>query len=256
MKSHFEHLRQQLSNESNKVPRFEEELFPPCPWDIIESTEENVKKEVDSYRVAEKLETIQALAQFVEEQGEKKVEFPGGEIRHKIDNVEEDYIFSSPAPAKEAPPVNVLVLGDLLERGDDVSKAEEVNLMLSKMISAMKFSDGEVARKPSLRYYIDEENIERSDEVIQRMMQFIYRKQIQVVLAFGALEARSLLGRRVRLASIHGKLLSKTLRFSDGTEHKFIIVPVFHPEYLRVNPQMRQTTWQDLQGVMRFLGKM
>lgn len=268
IKAQFEILRSLDTNQSNLRGTFEEAILPRCPWVYYQSAVETNQSQIESYRSTEKFETLKSLATYVEksaevnETGSAKVSFPGGEITQSLTR-EDDITLPIASPAVESQVYRVLCLGDLLaEKEEDKSKAEEVNSMISRMVSAMKLGASEWQRKPSLRYYIhddgdgiQEEQKLRNEQVIHRLFQFIARHQIEVVLAFGAVEARSLLGRRVRLASIHGKFLSKTINFSDGKSHSFLVVPLFHPEYLRVNPQMRQTVWNDLQQVMVFLAK-
>lgn len=262
IKEYFEHLRRQFHTATGgKKRRFEDELFPANPWDGVEETEESTRQELRSYQRDEKSEALQSLKTFVANEGEealgegRKVQFSGGEIVQKLNPEDPPYKIAETAPSLEKNKVLVLALGELLAKDEDPAKVEEVNLMLTKMLSAMKLTTDEVVRKPSLRYYVNDEETEKSQLVVDRMMSFIYRHQVKYVLAFGALEARCLLGKRVRLASIHGKMLARTIQYDDGTEYTFTVVPVFHPEYLRVNPQMRQTTWSDLQQVMTQLGK-
>ena len=261
MKSYFKHLR--AKDAKQDLSTFEQALFPPCPWEYFEEAERSSVEVLESYKTSEKLETLQSLAAFVSTSAEApKVSFPGGEISQRL-TIEDDFVISANAPALETPTHRVLALGDLMEKEGDREKVDEVNAMITRMLSAMKMQPEEWVRKPSLRYFIgddgdsadNEEQRKRTADVTQRLFQFIYKKQIEVVLAFGAVETRALLGRRVRLASIHGKFLRKTIKFSDQVTHSFIIIPLFHPEYLRVNPSMRQTVWADLQEVMGFLGK-
>ena len=34
------------------------------------------------------------------------------------------------------------------------------------------------------------------------------------------------------------------------------MVPIFHPDFLKINPKMKRTAWDDLQKVMRMIGKL
>jgi len=73
----------------------------------------------------------------------------------------------------------------------------------------------------------------------------------KVVISLGALATCSLLKQKKRLAEVHGQFLT----IDTGLENPFHLVPLFHPEYLLINPKMKQTAWNDMKKVMNFIGR-
>ncbi len=72
----------------------------------------------------------------------------------------------------------------------------------------------------------------------------------KVIITLGSTVTNYLLKQNLRLVSVHGKFHDLILK---NFETK--MVPIFHPEYLMVNPSMKKTVWDDLQKIMKFLGK-
>lgn len=264
MKDHFDRLRDISvkfdSKDLEYSSCFESALFPLPPWEL-ETAEEVLPISTGAER-SEKEKTIVSLEKFVEKETknipvgeEKKVTFAGGEVAISTTACEIVHQLQGSAPDLVSNKLLAVFLGDLIPSDENDEKVNQINGTLSRMISAMNLSDGEFERKSSLRYAIDEDDEVKSKEVIDQFFTYIYSHQIKVVLTFGGLDSRSLIGKRDRLARIHGKFIQKKISFSDGTSYLFNIVPIFHPAYLRVNPKMKKTTWEDLQRVMRFLNK-
>ena len=51
-------------------------------------------------------------------------------------------------------------------------------------------------------------------------------------------------------SNIHGQFFEK--QYGDTA---FSLMPVFHPDFLVINPNMKRTAWADLQKVMERVGK-
>jgi len=83
----------------------------------------------------------------------------------------------------------------------------------------------------------------------------IFLLQPKMVISFGALATQMMLGKKEKLADIHGKFFSRQYDFESGEKRKFTLVPIFHPEYLLLNPTMKKTAWVDLKKVMEFLSQ-
>lgn len=173
--------------------------------------------------------------------------------------VENRPVAAAPAPAPSAPSVaaasvakgpaplcEVLFLGD--------SYAGEGEDLLGRMIGAMKLTNGEFFRYPLLEALENvsdlASNLENPDEATKTLFSFIAEKRPKVVVSLGATVTNILLGRREKLSGIHGQFFDKQV----GDCH-FSLMPVFHPDFLLINPNMKRTAWIDLQKVMERVGK-
>lgn len=140
----------------------------------------------------------------------------------------------------------VLFVGDTFSGdGDD---------LLGKMIGAMKLKGAEF-----FRVQMDEaleevnelaRNLEVPSAATQNLLDVILEKRPKVVVSLGATVTNILLGRREKLSTIHGQFFDKRV----GVCH-YSLMPLFHPDYLLINPNMKRTAWVDLQKVMERVGK-
>ncbi len=72
----------------------------------------------------------------------------------------------------------------------------------------------------------------------------------KVVLALGSAALEMLTQRRERLSQVHGTFMP--LNYPGGS---CTMMPIFHPDFILINPAMKRPVWQDLQKVMRFLAE-
>lgn len=168
---------------------------------------------------------------------------------------------SSPAvsvPAASEPVQNsdyktlVVFLGDTFKPGSDKED------LLGKMIVAMKLQPTEFIRikfNEALDDVVDPESNSKKPgaETLELYRQIIDLRP-QVVVTLGATVTNILLGRREKLSGIHGQFFEKELS-ADKQSHTFSWCPVFHPDFLQINPNMKRTAWIDLQKVMERVGK-
>ena len=126
--------------------------------------------------------------------------------------------------------------------------------LLGKMILAMKLKGAEF-----YRFAMDEEldsvvdlanNLENPTAASLQLLNFIIEKKPKVVVSLGATVTNILLGKREKLSTIHGQFFEK--QYGDTA---FSLMPVFHPDFLVLNPNMKRTAWADLQKVMERVGK-
>lgn len=140
----------------------------------------------------------------------------------------------------------VLFVGDTYNgEGDD---------LLGKMINAMKLAGSEF-----VRFKMDEElddvndlaiNLESPTPATQKLLDIILKNRPRVVVSLGATVTNILLGKREKLSTIHGQFFEKQI--GDCT---YSLMPLFHPDFLIINPNMKRTAWNDLQNVMERVGK-
>ena len=117
--------------------------------------------------------------------------------------------------------------------------------LLSKMINAMPLEKGE-----GVRILFDQEN---EDKIWQEIEGDLYLTRPRALVSFGAFATHLILSqirkneRRERLASVHGKKFILTLPArKGGSALDIACFPVFHPDFLRINTNMKRTAWMDL----------
>lgn len=129
-------------------------------------------------------------------------------------------------------------LSDVLFLGDTFSGIGED--LLYKMIQAMNLGKNAVQRIPF------DENLDTRRE----LMAAISGHRPQIVVSLGAIVTNMLLEKKEKLSTIHGQLIPQ-----ETTDWKYLLMPLFHPEFLLINPNMKRTAWNDLQKIMEFLKK-
>ena len=128
----------------------------------------------------------------------------------------------------------------------DFCESEEGGL-LSKMIKALPFEKGETVR------ILFDRRLGR-EEIGRTIIRDLCKLRPRAVVTLGALATNLSLGRKERLSLVHGKELELSVPGENG-QASFPCFPVFHPDFLHINPSMKRTAWHDLQKVAGFLGK-
>lgn len=133
----------------------------------------------------------------------------------------------------------------------------EVQQLFFKMVKAMQVPDNLFTTISVVESKVNDEEIlakmmaENKDITINRL----YHLKPRFVLCLGASVTNALLfddmKKMLRLSEVHGLFYQKKLSADFITT----IVPLFHPEYLMVNPSMKKTTWEDMQKVMKSLNR-
>ena|GEM_PF-1784367 len=214
--------------------------------------------------ISERKEVFEALEKFVDKSQDEKasseVSFPGGTIAKK-EQVSEGTIFKSTLESSVWPKiysesgllnadssnfhVKVLFIG---ESPKDFNEEELGTDLLSKMIKAMKLSPDEF-----IKVFITKDQ-EQAQKEWETVLSHLPEGNEFIVVSLGALATNITLGRKERLSRVHGQVFSKQLK---GHEQDSIvhIYPVFHPDILKINPNMKRSAWIDLQKVMGHLAK-
>ena len=140
---------------------------------------------------------------------------------------------------------------------EDVSAKSEEDL-LGKMIVAMKLNNHEFCRIPfnrKLEYVMDlDENLKNPSPETQALFSAIAENKPMIVVSLGATITNILLGKRDKLSGIHGQFFDRTIIY-EHESYNYQLLPIFHPEFLIINPNMKRTAWIDLQKVMERVGK-
>lgn len=72
----------------------------------------------------------------------------------------------------------------------------------------------------------------------------------KAVVTLGAYATNLMLDKKTKLSQIHGK---EQKYIHQDISYSFF--PIFHPDYLNINPNMKRTAWNDLKKVLEFLSK-
>ena len=139
--------------------------------------------------------------------------------------------------------IKVLFVG---ETPKDFNTDDPNSDLLSRMIQAMKLKEGEYSRVFT----------EKDSDVITNQWHEILKKLGCVdhlaVVTLGASVTSVVLQKKERLSRIHGKEF-KCLLERKKSDLKLSIFPIFHPDILQINPNMKRSAWMDLQKVMEIL---
>jgi hypothetical protein len=241
-------------------------LFPEGYWfqDINKdqqalSSKEKVLSSEDFLKSSERDQTLDALEEFVVKKTEtktmanKKVSFKGGEIKlNKTDdslsllqldynNDELNLINTDSLESHDQ--IQFLFLGDnyLAEKHDDD--------LLNNMISAMKLTPDQYIR---LRF----EDKDSNSEEFKQMINAVVKHRPKLIISLGAISTNILLGKKERLSRIHGKIFERNIEFKSKSKASVKFMPLFHPDYLKINPNMKRSAWIDLQKAMEQISKL
>ncbi|HWI40246.1 MAG TPA: uracil-DNA glycosylase [Verrucomicrobiae bacterium] len=150
------------------------------------------------------------------------------------------------------PAARLVFVGEAPGRDEDLQGAPfvgEAGQLLTRMIQAMGFAREEVyicnvlkCRPPGNRNPQPEE-IEPCRPFLLRQLRAIAP---EVLVALGSFAAQTLLETREPISRLRG-------RFHDFGG--IPLMPTFHPAYLLRNPEAKREVWEDLQKVMKLLGK-
>jgi len=217
--------------------------------------------------LSEKQRILQSLDEYIDSEindsGAKKVSFPGGEVSHTQSNAKKTS-FSDGA---------ILELSSFIEKaGDrpiiydyDAFRSDQLSIvfvgqrpkdfddenpygdLLSKMIGAMQLKDLEFSR-----IYLSEDRAIALSEWYRILEMLDGRMQLCIV-ALGAKACNTILGTRERLSKIHGQEFKFRI-LGNKTQIDLSVFPVFHPDFLQINPNMKRSAWIDLQKIMTHLG--
>lgn len=256
-----EFFHQQSINEAEirqeKSNSFTHRLFKGSPWFFskLSTTESSnpieVEKRVKTSTTGEKLGALKNLETFAQvgtsETG--KIEFPGGEILTKeaaavtlVAKSNSDKKISIELSEESLSNVEVFFYG---EPPKDYVENEE-NDLLSKMIQAMKLEKGSYVRG-----FLSKNNYESFPQLLSEILDC----NPKYIISLGAVATNQLLGRKERLSKVHGEFFPVKISRNDDKPKTFEVVPVFHPDLLQINPNMKRSAWLDLQKVLKSLGK-
>ncbi len=119
---------------------------------------------------------------------------------------------------------------------------KEVAELFEKMVKAMKLGAHE--------FGLSVVSLAGSPRSIEDLWEEIHWRQPDFVVPLGAQAMQALIGNRERLASVHGKFYP----LSAIKTKEIQIVPLFHPNVIATNQNMKKSTWADMQKIMSAMG--
>lgn len=228
--------------------------------EVAEAVSEPIVEEqvsTDAPVLSERKEVLDSLQQFVEEEGVtkndlKEVSFSGGKVVKQTNDFEvppftkeylEDLEFYENSDISDQSVKLIFVC----EKPQDIDSCERGADLLSKMIQAMNLD------VPIRRLFINKDS-DRASKVWKNILSyFLQHSYTQLtIVTMGAFTANLALGKKERLSKIHGKSFEQ-LYFRDQQKLNVTLFPLFHPDILQINPNMKRSAWIDLQKVMKHL---
>ena len=150
------------------------------------------------------------------------------------------------------PHARIVFVGEAPGRDEDLQGEPfvgEAGQLLTKIIQAMKFARSDVyicnvlkCRPPNNRNP-DQNEIEQCHPFLLRQLKAIGP---EVIVCLGTFAAQTLLQSKEPISRLRG-------RFHDY--HGIPLMPTFHPAYLLRNASMKREVWEDMQQVMKLIGK-
>jgi DNA polymerase len=150
------------------------------------------------------------------------------------------------------PKASVVFVGEAPGRDEDI-KGEpfvgEAGQLLTRIIQAMGFARDEVYICNVLKCR-PPKNRDPQPEEISACGAFMLRQVLAIapraIVALGTFAAQTLLGTKAPISKLRGT-------FHDY--HGIPLMPTFHPAFLLRSPEMKRQVWEDMQQVMKKIGK-
>lgn len=266
--NYSELLKKLVKPASNET--FEEHLFTPYYCDQLEINN------YDSGYVTEKAQVVRALEDYVKNKPEQKVEID--KTQWSINKNSESYILKIADSFSET---SYKAIKQKVSSSPYFDKTDNLNQLIyfvadkprqyqeneyrfksfngdcaelfQKMVGAMKIGDkfktALISHENDYNFTLDES----SDENRNFILADICKTKPKLVVTLGATATTMLLDRKEKLSSIHGQFIKRTINWLD-MQCEITFSPLFHPEYLLINSNMKKTAWEDMQKMMKFLG--
>lgn len=251
----------------NKKLTYIDALFASTGWSYLNI--DNLNESESPNLSDEKRQLLESFKNFAEtESKDNKITFPGGEVTIKpatnifkslkeMTDAWESSIKKSIVHELKDHPVRVLFIGDYVKNQEMKLCFEgEVRDLLLKMIKAMKLKENEFALSLMLKIAPEKDSMapKMAKEHLEYIKEEIAFLKPEIVVTLGAMATATLLGIQERLSNIHGQFFERSLELTNNTVVNYKVLPIFHPEFLLINPNTKKTVWLDLQKAMKELG--
>lgn len=229
-----------------KNPRqFYEALF----WKTREYLDE---EEIPRALPEKKSQLINSLKDYVEERLEEdpkldgSVPFKGGEVALQSKSYNLEY-----PKGLVFPDLDKYLLGQIgeirptqprvLYIGSSPSGDHQADLF-QKMLKAMGLENSDQA------WFFYDDDLNTND-----LIAICYHFRPKFIVTLGAKATNDLLGKKERLSKVHGKFFPREIKFKEGDVLAYEMMPLFHPDFLHINPNMKRSAWLDLQALQKKL---
>lgn len=201
--------------------------------DTLKTTEEEVIKLTPSAEI-----TIKKPAEWIASSGDYQLEKPFLDLLlGNKKNVEVIFVTESLRNFAEVSGELKGTFIDQLLCGFPLKTAE----LFERMILAMKLVPEEVILYPSES---------SGQDLFADLLKLTSEFQPKVIMSLGAKATSTVLKNKDRLSLIHGQFFARETAFGSVQ-----VVPLFHPNIIETNQNMKKTAWADMQKVMKFLKK-
>lgn len=265
-KTDFSNIFKELKKSEKRAKDFESLLYSQDSrlWaHPIKANEESrssiaqTKTKTEAHSIPEeKAKALQSLRQFAQkvvtasESEEKSYHFDGGKIKI-VDSISDYHLreLQSESPPQcfrysEQNSYKVAFFGEKEELFPDP--------MLSKMAAAMGLAENQFVRAACP----DSLSEDDAQELLDALCRDLFKLKISCLITLGARPTHLLMQKKEKLQNLRGRFYRFTIIDSHNekkNEHTLDMMPIFHPEFLRINPNMKKTAWNDLQSVMKRL---
>ena len=146
-------------------------------------------------------------------------------------------------------PNGLVIITDLPSSDDDLSGkilSGNAGEMVDKMLSAINMSRENVSIIPLVFWRTpggrtpNREELDLSMPFVNKIMDMLSPK---IVITFGTLTANEIA--KTNLTSAHGNEIQ--------SENGYIIIPIYHPNYLILKPSAKKDVWDALQNIQKLL---
>lgn len=189
------------------------------------------------------LKRVETCNQCFKEDGEKASPCLDTKF-HKMNLENIDILFVGDHPKKEGEGI----LSTFTSDSGDIVK---------RMIGAMKLEDNKWAITNIAKCFKENSDILYKKEMAKNCFQNVKNEILllnpKVVISFGAISTNMILEKKEKLSAIHGKFFDIKYTYPDNQTREFKLVPIFHPEFLLINPNMKRSAWMDMKKVMEYL---
>lgn len=237
------------------------ELFPGTQWYtqkleprklVITATSEATIALTES---SEKQKALESLAEFakreIETSSDAKIVFPGGEVGLKEGATlgrRLSIAATTTSPNWVSSEAEIIFYGESSQLSKDPEAQDKrASELLDKMVSAMRLPGNQVIK------ILSSTNIASSQAELDSLMAGVLNSRPKFLVSLGAGATNAILGRKEKLTRIHGQFFPLTIN-NGQEEHEALLMPLFHPDFLLINPNMKRTAWLDLQKIMKEMG--
>lgn len=253
-----------------KKTSFSKALFAQTDWlpsgfeevTIEESTEKNLKQRSQAKPVEEisKNEALNSMKEFTnvvlgDKEADKVVlndveivrEVPKAQYSFKqsAEDMLESLLSEHPArleAIKNKKKVRLFfIVSEFIERegglssgAEQVLEKEQADLFM-KMVGAMKLSADDIWMSAA-----------DNSELVHAELAYL---KPDYIVPLGAVATHFLMKKKVRLSLVQGEFFSYLIEYQDKIR-EYMFIPLFHPEYLLINPNMKRKTWEGMQKLM------